>query len=140
MNPFFFGSSERPLYGSYEPPQGRELRRGAVICNAVGLEYFRAHRACRSLARRISSAGAHVLRFDYLGTGDSGGEVDDLKVSDWTDSVEQAVDELRAMTGLAKVSLIGLRLGASLASRATEGRSDIASLVLWDPVADLEGA
>src|ERR1700755_3241688 len=43
-----------------------------LICNPFGYEALCAHRALRVLAERAALAGAHVLRFDYRGTGDSG--------------------------------------------------------------------
>jgi pimeloyl-ACP methyl ester carboxylesterase len=54
---------------------------------------------------------------------------------DWCRDVETAVDELRDITGLTKVGLIGLRLGATLATRvAVKHAQQIDALVLWDPV------
>ena len=139
MNAFFFGASDRPLFGVYEPPKGHDLRVGAVICNAVGPEYYQSHRACRALARRMSGSGAHVLRFDYLGTGDSGGEVHELRVADWLANVEQAIDELKDMTVLDSVAVVGLRAGASLAAAAAGRRDDVSRLVLWDPCTTVAG-
>lgn len=139
MNPYFFGTSERPLYGVHHPPRAREgMPRGVVLCYPFGQEYMRAHRAFRQLANLLSRQGCHVLRFDYSGTGDSGGMGAEARVGEWVEDVGQAVEELKEATGLRRVSLVGLRLGAALAAAAAAGRADIEHLVLWDPV--LEGA
>ncbi len=46
-----------------------------------------------------------------------------------------AVDEIREIVGQAKITLVGLRLGAVIAARLAAKRSDIIdALVLWDPV------
>jgi pimeloyl-ACP methyl ester carboxylesterase len=140
VKPLHFGTSELPLFGVYEPPTGTDRRRGAVLCNAMGPEYYQAHRACRALARRISANGLHVLRFDYLGTGDSAGEVDEFDADDWVTNVAQAVEELKDMTGLRAVTLVGMRAGAVLAARAAEVRDDVDGLVLLDPVTTTDGA
>ena len=78
----------------------------------------------------------HVLRFDYLGTGDSAGEVCDVVLEDWLENICQAVDELKETTGLRTIGLVGLRFGSALAALAAQTRSDVDRLVLWDPIAD----
>ena len=140
MNPFFFGSRERALYGVYHPPrvQGRGRgpvgREGVVLCYPFGVEYMRAHRAFRQLTTLLTRQGLHVLRFDYYGTGDSMGEGSEADLAGWTGDVGTAIQELRDTAGLARVGLIGLRLGGALAARAAVGRDDVDRLVLWDPV------
>lgn len=134
MTAFFFGRSEAPLFGVYHAPAGRAPAGGVVLCPPFGQEYMRSHRACRQLAGQLSERGLNVLRFDYRGTGDSSGEMDDVRPSDWVQDIGLAVDELKDMAALDRVSLVGLRLGALLAPVAAAGRTDIDRLVLWDPV------
>lgn len=135
MNPVFFGSSARQLYGVYHPPRGRATREaGVVLCPAIGQEYMRTHRALRQLALQLSKVGQHVLRFDYFGTGDSAGETTEADLGQWHQDVGAAVEELRDTSGLERISLVGIRLGAALAVTAAAGRSDVDRVVLWDPV------
>ncbi len=135
MNLFYFGSSEKPLLGVHHPPQvAGGPARGAVLCNPVGQEYMRAHRALRLLASELTRRGFHVLRFDYFATGDSGGDSEEGTLAQWSADVATAVEELEENANLASVSLVGLRLGAALASLAAERRDDVERLVLWDPV------
>src|SRR5262245_24413810 len=135
MNPFFFGSSERPLFGVHHPPRERGAREtGVVLCYPMGQEYMRSHRAFRQLANLLTRAGQHVFRFDYFATGDSSGASGEGSLAQWLADVNQAIDELKDNASLASVSLVGLRLGAALAARASAGRADIDRLVLWDPV------
>jgi len=135
MNPFFFGDSDRPLFGVYHPPRGPvDLRHGIVMCAPLGQEYMRSHRAFRTLANLLSRRGLHVFRFDYFGTGDSSGDSDAGSPRVWERDVDQALEELRANGSLERVSLLGLRFGAALALRAASRRDDIDQLVLWDPV------
>src|SRR3984957_19313317 len=135
MSPFFFGSAERPLFGIYEPAAlGTTGKRAAVLCYPSGNEYIYAHRTLRQLALKLSSAGFHVLRFDFYGTGDSGGELSDVALDDWEADLKTAINELIEITGLAKVSLIGMRLGGIVAASVTSQlNSVIEALVLWDP-------
>jgi len=133
--PFFFGESGRQLYGVYHAPRTRGGRDAAVlICPPFGQEYMRTHRALRQLALHLAKRGCHVLRFDYFGTGDSAGQGEDATIEIWTQDVGTAIDELKDTSGARRVSVVGLRLGASLAAAALANRDDIADLVLWDPV------
>lgn len=135
MNCFHFGPSRRPLFGVYDAP-GRMSRRGVVLCPAWGNEHLRAHKAMRRLAVLLADAGFHVLRFDYYGTGDSGGDTLDARPSEFAADARTAIEELRDVGGVTRVSLVGLRLGAMVAARAVAGRRDVDRVVLWDPVLD----
>lgn len=136
MTPIYFGDAKRRLFGLFDPASGDAgVPRAALLCHPAGDEYVHAYRTLRQLAVRLSQSGHHVLRFDYYGTGDSLGAERDGDVTSWRDDIETAVAELRDMTGVAKVSLIGLRLGANLAAEVTARHADeIDSLVLWEPL------
>jgi pimeloyl-ACP methyl ester carboxylesterase len=87
--------------------------------------------AIRKLATLLAREGFHVLRFDYYGTGDSAGESKNGNLSQWRQNIVAAFDDLRACSGVKKLSAIGFRLGAALLSSAP---TDIVNLVLWEPV------
>ncbi len=135
MNPLHFGSSSRRLFGMYHPAAGGRRPRAAVLCNAWGREYMLAYRSIRQLGNLLAAEGYHVLRFDYYGTGDSGGELDDATIEGYESDIEAAVEEIRDMADVADVALVGLRLGGALAARVAARRPrDVKRLVLWDPV------
>lgn len=135
MQPFYFGSSRRPLFGLYHAPtSARAVGPGVVLCPPAGHESLRAHRAFRNLATALARAGCHVLRFDYSGSGDSGGDGEAARLADWVEDAGTAVEELRDTADLPRVSLVGLRIGAAVASLAAARRRDVERLVLWDPV------
>lgn len=136
MTPLYFGERTRRLFGLYSPAHATGGRpRGAVLCAPFGPEYLRAHRSMAQLGKWLSEAGVHVLRFDYHGSGDSAGDMGDARLAGWTEDVHSAIDELKDTAGLQRVSLVGLRLGATLAARAVaKRRREVESLVLWDPV------
>jgi pimeloyl-ACP methyl ester carboxylesterase len=137
MQPFYFGTSEQQLFGVYHAAESSSSKRaGVVLCPPVGHEYLRAHRAFRNLAVMLSSQGFHVLRFDYFATGDSAGDAERLTVRQCLSDLEVAIDELKDIAGVTRVSLVGLRLGATFAALAAARRSDVNRLILWDPVLD----
>jgi uncharacterized protein len=139
MQPFYFGSSQKQLFGIYHAPESQPARAsGVVLCHPLGHEYLRAHRAFRNLAVSLAGHGFHVLRFDYFGSGDSGGDPEDTTIAQCRADLDAAIDELKDTSGVTKVSLIGLRFGATLATFAAARRRDVERLVLWDPVLDGE--
>lgn len=135
MRPFFFGRTEKPLFGIHHPPGvGSARPRAVVLCPPFGPEYLRAHRSLRELAHGLAASGFHVIRFDYYGTGDSGGAKEEGTVEQWLEDVQGAVEEAKEASGAARVSVVGLRFGAALAAVAGTERRDIDAMVLWNPI------
>jgi pimeloyl-ACP methyl ester carboxylesterase len=135
VNPFFFGSSRRQLFGAYDqPPEGG--RRAVVLCYPLAMEYLLAHANFRYLARQFAFAGWHVLRFDYFGTGDSAGDFEAADHHQWLADIETAIEELKDISQAPRVGLVGMRYGAALAAIAAGRRRDVEALALWDPVFD----
>jgi exosortase A-associated hydrolase 2 len=136
MLALFFGSTERRLFGVYEPAQRRaDVARAILLCNSWGAEYLNAHHSLRVLAQRLSAAGFDTLRFDYFGEGDSGGETTEADLEGWKQDIATAVNELKAMSSASRIVLLGMRLGASLAAEVAPAlASDIDRLILWDPI------
>lgn len=118
-------------FGWLHPAAGEQ---GVVLCNPFGYDALCTHRGWRKLAERLAAAGMPVLRFDYPGTGDSSGFEDDpQRVAAWLDSIVAATRRLREWTGVTRISLVGLRLGATLAALAAQRAGDIDALVLLAP-------
>jgi uncharacterized protein len=137
MNPFFFGTGERRLFGIYAPGHAGGAARATLLCHPWGQEYLRAHRSMRHLASLLNRAGVHVLRFDYYGTGDSAGDAVEGDLAGWERDIETAIEELKDTAGVTQVGLVGLRLGGTLAAAVAARRpEDVGTLVLWDPVVD----
>jgi alpha/beta superfamily hydrolase len=134
--PLFFGPPERPLFGwLHRPPPERAPGAGLIICNPFGNEALCAHRTIRHLSARASSAGFAVLRFDYDGTGDSAGHSFEAeRVAAWLASIQSAADTLKEATGVGRLYVAGLRLGAALAALACLERSDVRGLIAIAPV------
>jgi alpha-beta hydrolase superfamily lysophospholipase len=107
---------------------------GVVLCNTLGDEALRAYGTLRHLAESLAEAGFSVLRFDFHGTGDSGGsEADPDRLATWLEDIDLAIQELRDRSGLRQVALAGLRLGGTLALIAGARHGDVESVVLWNP-------
>lgn len=137
--PHFFREYPRQLYACHHFPMSSSADSdAALICSATGHEYERCHRAMRQLAVQLARAGHHAMRFDYYGTGDSAGECVEGSLACWRSDIGDAIDECRRVAGRERVTLIGLRLGATLAAQAAAARDDVGNLVLYAPVTDAQ--
>jgi len=134
MHAFYFGNSDKPLYGVSHPPTSNNYRNSAIlICNSIGHEYIRSHRALRQLANRLADLGYYVMRFDYTGVGDSSGDFNNVSLSDWKNDINLASEELKAISAQDRISVIGLRIGATLSLMASS-QCDFNNIIMLDPV------
>jgi hypothetical protein len=133
MESFFFGNTTSMLYGVFHAASPENYRnRSVLLLYPMGQEYMRIHRAYRRLADSLSDLGFDVLRFDYACTGDSYGDDEQARFDQWADSALMAYDELYAMSPLAKIDVVALRLGTVIARQLAQNRK-IQRLVLWEP-------
>jgi len=131
--PSYIGTGDGALFAWYHEVPVLRTDCVAVICPPVGSEYTRSHRSLRHLADRLARAGIPALRFDYHGAGDSPGtDLDPRRVEAWRANVLAAIAHARAVSGRARVFLVGVRLGATLAALAT-AEAEVDRLVLWNP-------
>ncbi len=135
MKSFFFGNGKQ-LYGTLHEPAGAAKDVGAVLCYPGPQEYHMTYWAFRRLAQQLARGGVTTLRFDYACTGDSLGEITDGRLERWVEDVATAAAELRDLAGTRKLALIGIRLGAALATRAVAKGLKASQLMLWEPVLD----
>ena len=135
MHLSYFGDSDKPLYGVYDPPRSSTiLDEGVLLCYPLAQEYMRSHWAFRQLVSQLVKTGFHCMRFDYFGSGDSAGSSIDGSMDQWHSDVDTGLTELRDMTGVMKLSLVGLRFGAAIAATAPLQAHKVRNLILWDPV------
>ena len=128
----WFRSGSYSLLGHLDMPDEQPARSGVVIVPPFGWEDICSYRPLRSLARSLASQGIAVLRFDLPGTGDSSGSALDSDLFPaWIRSVQEAMAELKAVSGVQAVSVLGIRLGAMLALAAASTGTPIKNLILW---------
>ena len=111
-------------------------RRGAavVLCPSLGGEYVRVYRFWRDLAESLADIGFDVFRFEYEGTGDSSGDLDEAERPEaWLRNIAHVIAEARTVTRSREVALVGLRVGATLALHAAATCGGVDRLVLWSP-------
>jgi len=133
---YFLPLGEERLFAFLHRPEGA-CRGAAVLCAPLAEEKLWSHRVFVSFARELAARGFAVLRFDYRGEGDSDRPFERSDCSTRIADTRAAIDELkRQFPGQDRVTLVGLRFGATIAAAAAAGRDDVDRLVLWDPVVD----
>lgn len=116
---------------------GESPSRAIVMCHPLGEEKLWSHRVFVSFAREMAASGFAVLRFDFRGEGDSDRNFEQTDFASRIRDCNLAVDEVRLLNpSVTEVTLLGLRLGAAVAAAVAAQRSDVARLVMWDPVVD----
>jgi exosortase A-associated hydrolase 2 len=131
---FFLDCQPGRRFCLYHPPQG--LARGAVLhVPAHAEEMNKSRRMVARQARMLAAQGVGVLQLDLYGCGDSDGLSGDAQWEIWRQDVRLALAWLRAQ-GDGPLSLWGLRLGGLLALDVAQGRDDLASVLLWQPVTE----
>ena len=132
--PVYLESRQQWLFGWLHQPEHACSDHGVLLCPPLGHEQIHAHRSLRHLADAAARAGFPVLRLDYHGTGDSAGtEEDPDRCATWLANIRDAQAWLQEHLGCRRLTLIGLRLGATLAAQATAAAA-VDGLLLWAPV------
>lgn len=150
--PFYFARGGERLFGVLHEPNAPRVRTGFVLSHPFAEEKLWSHRVMVSLARALALRGHPVLRFDYMGAGDSSGTTDQTTLDTHLADLRAAISTLeQRMPGVERIGLVGLRLGAAFAARLAESavervnngsalaRVRGAPLIMWDPVLDGAG-
>ncbi|MEM9644379.1 MAG: amino acid adenylation domain-containing protein [Planctomycetota bacterium] len=133
----FFAYKDQRLFSVHYPPMEagvQNLNHGIVFCASMANEQVRAHRNLQQLAVILAGQGHHVLRYDDVGTGNSTGEDGSATVTMRQECLREACSRLRNEPGIDRISVLGVRVGATVA--ATAQIDALHQLLLWDPVID----
>ena len=137
--PFFFENDGYRLFGVMHRPQGDALKGAIVFCHPFGEEKLWSQRVYVDFARQLAGKGYAVLRFDLMGHGDSEGKFSDSNIETHLGDVKSAISVIKSEYPQSeKVTLLGLRMGGTLAAKLAEKSTDIDRIVLWDPTIDMK--
>jgi PE family protein len=131
--PTFFGPSDSPLFGVVHLPVDNQIRGGVLICGSLGKEGMDSVRLQRVLADSLARRGFGVLRFDYLGLGDSAyAQLRNDAVANWVGSVGHALDYL-TLIGAESATAVGIRAGCLLLNEYLAQSHTVNRVVYLDP-------
>lgn len=108
-------------------------RRVWVICPPFAEEDKSARRTLTELCQKLQARGEASLLFSLRGTGDSDGDFADATTQTWRDDVLAACREAARRDSNARLCLLGVRLGASLAALAAQ-EANASRLILIEPL------
>jgi amino acid adenylation domain-containing protein len=129
---FHFGP-QQSLYGVLHTAPSAAPSHAVLICAPVGHEYVRSHFILQRLARTLAAQGTPVLRFDYYGCQDSLGDATEAGPGRWQRDIIDAYQELGRRARTARISALGVRLGATLLAEVAQ-QLELQNIVFWDPI------
>lgn len=131
-----FGAHESQYcYGVFHEPQGHFMAEHAVLfVYPWGQDYVRCHRALRKVALKLQQRGIPSLRFDYRGTGDSGGADTALSMESAAEDIQAAFAYLQDQTGADHIQVVSVRFGMLATVKALANEAQVAEFLSWDPV------
>ncbi len=133
--PFFFPNGSYKLFGVLHEPKNDSTGEGFVFCHPFAEEKLWSHRVFVNFARALAKLGYTVLRFDYMGHGDSQGKFEEASIDTRLSDIHCAIHILKAnFKNTLKINLLGLRLGSTLCALAAEADSSVNRLILWEPI------
>ena len=134
---FFQGTGDARLFGVWRDVQLSasvdKARHVWVICPPFAEEDKSARRTLTELCQKLQGRGEASLLFSFRGTGDSDGDFADATIEAWRDDVVAACREAARRAPHARLCLLGVRLGASLAALAA-AEAKATRLILIEPL------
>lgn len=121
--------------GLFMPARATRMRDVAVLfASPWGIEEMCTHKFWRVIADRLAEVGVSSLRFDYPGTGDAG-DRDEFQagLSIWEDSLVEAAEQLRRLSGCRRIIVVSQGLGAAIATNAAGRLGELAGMAFLAP-------
>lgn len=135
FEPLWLDPQRRCIYAALHRVTERATT-GVVVVPPLLHELATSRRFLTEVSAVLADHGIPSLRFDFFGTGDSGGRGDQLDFGSIAIDLELAVAALCKQTGVDRVVLLAWRGAALPVGRWLEhgGRADL--VVLWEPIID----
>ena len=131
---FFFENEGTRLFAILHRPKDGKEKKGVIFCHPFGEEKQYSYRMFVRFARELCDNNFYVLRFDCRGYGDSEGDFECATLETQVADTIKAIDLMKVQFGIEKITLLGLRLGGTIATLVAEQDSSIEKLILWSPI------
>ena len=139
QRPQYFANEGQQIVGTLHLPNGVGPHPGVLLCHGFTGMRLEAHFLFVKMSRSLERAGMASLRFDFRGSGESGGEFRDMTVETEVSDALKAVDvfcQVPEVDG-GRIGVLGLSLGGFVAACVTGFEKRVKSTVLWSAVASL---
>jgi hypothetical protein len=115
---------------SGSPPESTEA---VLICSPISADFTANYHRERQLALALVSRGISVIRFHYLGEGNSEGESKDLTFSSICEDASEVFERVTSKLAPTKLAVFGTRIGVLVACAVTR-LHPVPIVALWEPV------
>ncbi|QAT62179.1 alpha/beta fold hydrolase [Acidilutibacter cellobiosedens] len=118
----------------YDKDENKGKNLVVLIHGFVGTK-IEPHRMYKKLSERLSKIGYSVVRFDFVGSGDSEGDFKNMTISGEIEDGINVIEYYKKEFNTEKLYILGFSMGGCVASiLASKVNSD--GLVLWSPVSN----
>ena len=128
----------KQMFGILHTPDDKNAK--AIIINIHGFvgNKIAPHRMLVKVARRLVNNGFAVLRFDFLGAGDSEGDYEDMTISSEIEEALTAIEWVKNRPEFKrkKRALLGYSMGGCIAACCSNRARDIETTVLWSAISN----
>ena len=130
----YFRSGPGKLFGALFIPTFPKKNKGFVVCHPPFEEKKSSQRTFFDMSYALTEKGYHVLMFDFYACGDSEGDFLETDLFIWQNNINDAIDFLKAEAEIHTITIIALRLSATLGLMSVFHRNDAINLILIEPI------
>jgi dienelactone hydrolase len=135
---FWLSSRGQKMAAVLHLPEISKPAPGVLILHGFTGTKVEPHRIFVKMARRLASEGIAALRIDFIGSGDSEGDFENMTISGEVADALNALNYLRdhRRVDSKRTGILGLSLGGAVAALCLPKAGDVKAVVLWAPVSD----
>jgi len=124
------------IAATFHRPRGRGRFPAVLLCHGLTGSRGEDHFIFVKLSRQLARKGIGSLRFDFRGSGESEGDFSRMTIPGEILDARAALAALLRMPGVdrKRIGVLGLSMGAIVASNISDCESRVKSLALWSPV------
>ena len=113
---------------------GTSAQLGVMFCHAFGEERQKTYRSTFHFSTLLAQHHIPSFRFDYLGSGDSDGNLSDISLDTMLANSLHAAEIAKTCLGCDRLIILGIRLGAVIAARAASQIPAAIATIMWNPI------
>jgi pimeloyl-ACP methyl ester carboxylesterase len=134
-------SGDENLYCTATLPVDRaedgRVNHAVIICPPFLEERVLSQRLLVRFQKYLAARGHVGVRFDYRGTGDSSGDISQVRLESMKCDLRSVIEFTRDKFSPGRISLLGVRLGGSVVVALEDPPERPQTVVLWSPIVSL---
>ncbi len=136
--PLWFRIGRDQVAGTLHRPAGGRTVPAVLLCHGFTGSKTESHWVFVKMARVLAKSGIAAYRFDFRGSGESGGEFQSMTIAREIGDARAALGVLARQDGInpAKLGVLGLSLGGCVSANLASRDGRVRTLALWSAVGD----